>query len=757
MSSCLRSIRNNLAILLLFAVFLWLMHPGLFQGVTGGYIGGARGDAAIYIYLERINAARFFTWPSIGFDLPSFYPYRRALAYSDNFLLPGLVAKLMYLFIESEPLVYNLIILAALILNGVAMFALARCATQSIPAAIFAGFTFMSCPYFAFHRGHPQLQFGFWIPLALLTTLRFFERRTAWRASCIGAVVVGAFFSAVYYAMYCYLLAGVSLAIMCLIRFRTVRPRDGLMLALGNLPWLIVLIPAIRPYLEVRNSLGTNPLSILKMHSPPLSGFIAAPALADLWSPLTQHLSRMEGYLFFGFVPLLFAFGMAFRHVVSCCREIGAGGASKTIRWSGWVIFAVVLMGIARGTYFAAHPGGRTLHHLAWIQSEVCWIVLAALLLIAWCRRRQGRSELIDEPDLVGLILILVVFFVFATLGIKDSGAGTSRAPELYRFLINLPGFNSLRGLSRMGIVANMLAILLAALAIARLRCYHWASAPVRFNSVVFALVSLTAVELHTRREVVAPEIPQPEVYKHLATLDPDVAVVAVPIESSAGNGRSFMIWNSLYALWTSEYPNRIVNGFSGKLPHFQSISAHLLDTFPSRKSLSVLGTLVGVHYVVTNPRFYGEQKARIAKKAADKLPEQIKTIACGAKHSCLFEVHPIIATSDLPSTDLMLPAAAVDRILSFEVKTESTEPGSSVSIQCAVSSRGHLLRNSDVGRIAPGSDWQHVEVVVPPSTEQVLPVVVTVRAAENLPLLIKNVEIRQAPQDDLAKEPAQS
>lgn len=725
-----------IALVALLYLTLFVMHPGCFEGLSSGYIGGSRGDAAIYVYLERVNATNFFSWPSEGFDLPVFYPYKRALAYSDNFLLPALIAKILLLFISSEQFVYNLIILGALELNGYCMYCLALHLTASRGASLFASFVFLNCPYFAFHRGHPQLQFGFWIPLTLLATLRFVETRSIARASAIGASITGAFFCAVYYAMYCYLLAGVALCVLFISRPASWRMRDIALLCAGNAAWLLLLLPAMGPYLEVRTSMGTNPMAILRMHSPTLSAFIAAPAIEDLWSPFTKHLSRMEGYLFFGFVTLGLALLMAVQHLASICN------GPPLVRKVVYGMIAALIIGALRGAYFSLHSGSRTLHHLAWVQSETVWILLIGLLVVIGMQGYSKRSTSLDRNDLVSLLLFLALFFIFATLGIHDGGDIKRPAPELYRLLIGLPGFNALRGLARMGIVVVMLATLLAACAIARLKTVSLFASHRRYSILCASLIGLSAMELHTHQVPPAPENPAPKIYSAVRSIPEDAAVVALPMGSANRDGRSSMIWNSLYSLWMKDYKNPLVNGFSGKVPPFQALSGHQLDFFPTPESLSLLGTLVGVRYVITNHRHYGEGKARRIRTAAAALPDQIELLTCDAKHSCLFEVSPIINTAMLPATDLLIPWARGDRTVSFEVRGSGAPSEKPLEVKLSFFSRGHLVRPPELLSVTPGADWRFTVSAIPEVAERVTPLVLKVESEDKAPLQIRNIRI---------------
>ena len=736
----LRRTARSFGIFLLFALAYALMYPSCFQGLSKGYLGGSRGDAGIYLFLESINATRFFSLSSEGFDLPSFYPYRRALAYSDNFLLPALCAKVLLPLLGNEALVYNLIILAALVLNGYCTYLLVLKVTKSQIPAAYAGFVFMCFPYFVFHRGHPQLQFAFWIPLTVLATLSFSESRS-WRAATgIGACVTGAFFCSVYYAMYCYLLAAVTLLALFALRPRSVALRDVLILTTSNLPWLALLLPAALPYMEVRESLGGNPLAVLRAHSPSLVAFVAPPAVEQLWSRHMRHISRMEGFLFFGFLPLVMCICAFLRAWIFFTRDFDDSKSRRWLRLAGWGTVAAILLSLVRAWHFASHPGNRTTHHLAWITAETFWVILAAsllaLVLLGW--RARERERVLTRLEVTALFSFLAIFFIFATLGLKDIVPSKHPAPELYRYLRNLPGYDALRGLARLGLVAVLMMITLAALWLAQLLERMSLRSRLLVPAVSVAVFLMAAAELHSRPEKLAPLLHAPRIYDEAPSLVGQAPVLALPIRSATVGGREFMFWNSLHTIWLRNAPGRIVNGFSGKVPLFHALVSHDLDGFPSRKSLSVLAELVGVHHVVTNAKFYGVKEIRDLRKRASKFPDEVREIKCDRSGSCVYAVSPVMDTRELQPPQLLVAGERAPQTLSFQVAPVSPPRGSdwTVSMQAILGST--VVQNYSL-KLASTTEWQAVSVELPPTLERVNPFIIHISVDGAEGALIRN------------------
>jgi hypothetical protein len=719
------------------------MFPGCFYDWEKGYIGGARGDAAIYIYLESINAARFFSWSSIGFDLPIFYPWKRGLAYSDNFLLPALIAKGLVPLVKSESVVYNLLLVTAGILNGLCTCVLAMKVTKSRPAAVFAGFVFMCCPYFVFHRGHPQLQFAFWIPLTVLGVLLFTEKRSALSAAAIGASVTGAFFCAVYYAMYSYLLAGVLLLGYVMLRWRTVRWRDLLTLLIGNLPFLLLLIPAAIPYMQVRVAMGTNPFAILKRHSPPLLSFISAPSVAPFWAPLTSRLSSMEGFLFFGFIPLALTFALIADLWLSWRSVSLSGRLTRIVRFCRVALIVIVVVGIVRGTYLEVNIGPHSVSHMAWLQSQIFWslfLVLSVLLISLGWRSRERQLSLLETST---LFLFVGLFFTFATLGIHDTPTSGWVAPEIYRLLMHIPGFDALRGLSRLGIVVILIASVMSAIAVAQLLNRRGLAQNTKAWGVVAGILVVTAMELHTPWGNISPRIKPPKIYAAAKKLPSEEPVVALPIRSTRRDGRNFMMWNSLYMLWMKDAPNPLVNGFSGKAPFFHNVTAHVLDDFPSRTSLATMGCLVGLRYVITNSSFFGADKAANIRLEAAKHPEQIELLSCDTKDNCIFRINPIIETASMTTPMLFIPPSSGRRTLYFDIQADRPRGSVNPRVSFTFDPGTHEKSSRSVLELSSPTEWVSMELSLPVSSRKVSPTLVAVTVREAAGVRLRNLRIR--------------
>lgn len=660
--------------MLLFFLFSFaLMHRGLFEHLSIGYIGGFRGDAGIYTWLVKVFRDRILGWPSVGFDGGIFHPFGNSIGYSDNFFFPSFIVFILTAFGFNEMAAYNLTILGASVFNGYCTYLLARYLWRDRSISIFCGFVFMCLPYFAFHRGHPQLQFAFTIPLTLLAALTFCESRARGAAFAIGAVVTLAFMCAVYYAMYCYLLAGVTLCVYFLRRGWREAWRAAITLAIFNAPWLVLLLVMIEPYREVQRAFGAVGPAIIKMHSPTLLAFLSAPRINQLWSPFTKGFSSFEGYLFFGFSTLLLliiALVMIYRHDTS-------GVARSRSRISQKIGILIGLFSLLGATlYVSVDSAHRPLVLRSLGESLPLWILLSVTLaqfLASGAAAQDERSLTLRGRGL--LLGFLLVFFVFSARGVIGSRVMSPPFPELYKLLYYLPGYHALRGVSRMGIVADLLAILIAGYALSvllRVQCRRQRVA--RFG-ICAALIVLSGFELHSRPETIriAPRVPA--IYRMLPRGDSRSAVLSLPIHAISDRSPDFMNHNSLYINWAEASGMRTVNGFSGKVPLFYVKESELFDHFPEHSALSRIGQFVDLRYVILNRRYLGKEKLKSKMKEVRAHPDEITILAKDKHKNVLLEVRPSIRLSELPEKALFIHTSrAGGERIEFEIRNESGE-----------------------------------------------------------------------------------
>lgn len=135
------------------------------------------------------------------FDANAFYPTPLTLSYSDSILLPALAgAPLIWMGID--PIIAaNTVFLGAFPLAAVAFLFAALRLTGDLRASFVAGLIGGLYPFHFEHYSHLELQFFFWIPLALVATLRLLARPSAALGVVLGLLVAGQWFSSMYFGI----------------------------------------------------------------------------------------------------------------------------------------------------------------------------------------------------------------------------------------------------------------------------------------------------------------------------------------------------------------------------------------------------------------------------------------------------------------------------------------------------------------------------------------------------------------------------
>ena len=148
------------------------------------------GDSRLLIWTLAWDAHALLTGAPL-FDANMFFPQAGALGWAEHHMGIGVFAAPIYALTHDPVYAYWCIWLAAFVLNGLAMQALAFRITKDTVASFGAGLVYAFC-FFRMHHahGHVQMLWTWALPLALLAADRWVERPTAWRTVTVTALVV---------------------------------------------------------------------------------------------------------------------------------------------------------------------------------------------------------------------------------------------------------------------------------------------------------------------------------------------------------------------------------------------------------------------------------------------------------------------------------------------------------------------------------------------------------------------------------------
>jgi len=223
-------------------------------------------------------------------------------------------------------------------------------------------------------------------------------------------------------------------------------------------------------------------------------------------------------------------------------------------------------------------------------------LVIAGAFALARKRERPSREALALAVLLVGAVLV--------ALGPRIRAFGHDLGPGPWALLRDaLPLFQMIRVTSRAGVFVALPLVLLAALALARLR-----PRPALFGAVaVLGMVEtlVAPIPIPSWSELVDTRKPPPAVYRWLAEQPGRDAIVELPMLDAYGLARRPAFHESVYMLYSTLHWKPLVNGYAGIEPRAHARLRELLRAFPSGESLAALRA-AGARYVIVHRKGYG-------------------------------------------------------------------------------------------------------------------------------------------------------
>ncbi len=551
------------------------------------FLGGSEGDAGLYIWLMQSNIRDLFSVP--WFNTQAFYPYTKTLAWSDNFILPALVAKPLLMLGLSLPLAYNLILLCAQFLNGFATYRLSATLTGKAFPAFVVGALFMNYSTLSGNLGHPQLQFIFWLPLSISALYGFFA---APRLSCamrIGFLLFLSFLCTVYYTIFTAISLLALLLTTLILRPRQFSRRDLCKLTGGVLLGALPVIPFALPYFATRSVFGEREIYEAYYFSATALSYLSA-APFNLLYGATANWSHAEANLFPGFALLVL--------VAATFPRLWNAKPLKRLSHVGGLAFIGVLLCTAG--YFPE----------IWIKTAAAglsWICLCILLVLTY---RMGLLErklgfnIMTNRGLTASFLLLAFLFFALSLGPLGNPEKGQWALGIYRlFYETFPGFNAIRAIGRAGIPCIFFLCIVASFSLA-----HFFDKKRHVAAPLLSMVlGLGLLENYVPQYPLDAQDKPPPAIDFLAGLpiDEQGAVIALPLVTELTNDGSVKSWsefarlNTQYMQWLFPAHLPMVNGYSGQRTKLmRELPAQVLD-FPDQRSVNALRSIVGLRYIL--------------------------------------------------------------------------------------------------------------------------------------------------------------
>ena len=707
-------------------IVLFISRFGAFRFLTQGFLGGLTGDAGLYVWLFKSHLHGLFSRP--WFDTKAFYPYSQTLAWSDNFILPGLVGKILTAIGLSPELSYNLIILGATYLSGYCTYRLVFRFTGKLVAGICAGVSFMTLPFVSGMIGHPQLQFTFFIPLGVGALFAFAARFSFWRALQFGLTVTLAFMTTVYYAIFLVLAAVTLYAGLSVLRPRWLSLKGHLIFFGGTILGALPLVFFVPPYIAALSTFGERHLYEPFFFAASALSFLASPP-GDLVYGGTSSFSHEEARLFPGFITLLALFPAFLR----LCE-------ARPLKRTAYFFAALFGLTFALSILSTLLPESSDVL-LRYLTALGLWLALAFFSLLALrmgvLERKLGFT-IVTNRALIALFIFLALMSFAVALGPLGNTAVNQWAFGVHRvWYALLPGFDAIRAISRIGVLTAFALSVVLGLMVA-----HLSSTFVTFRHFALALPLLIVIENFCAGIPVDPETQATTVYQSLATFPhADEAVIVLPWTAevnSLGEPKSWIEFarrNVNYMLQVLPTGWRLVNGYSGERTKTIRTFPQLLSGFPDARSIDSICSIAGLRYLVYDskgiPNF--DQDAFMSR--LNNFADQIKYVDADVDGNYLFELPCRTAVTTF--FELLVPSYPRGTV-HFDMLSKGLPAGMSSRVLAMSEFNGQEAPVATID-VPGGTDWETMSINVPQTAERVRPFRITFRAPPGKVILIQN------------------
>jgi hypothetical protein len=554
---------NKLFVLLILMTALCLHRLPALELFSTHLLGGTGPDTNLYFWLVTSFPANLLQYG--WFETNAFHPYHSTLAWSDCFLLPSCLFYFFRLIGLSEIPAWNLLILLAQLLNVFCVFILAhKISLKAVPSFLIS-LIFIGSPYFSEHLGHPQLQFFFFIPLALFYFFGILSdsdsQANKSSTKVLFAITLAAsFYTSAYYSIIICLLCFLILMAKLLNDHKLFKA-ISIELSLSAAIAVPLMLPALIPYLQVKKDFGARGLHEFYHFSVEASSFLSPSALSDLYSKNLLQ-SHSEANMFWGLACL-------FLLILSL----------KNLKLTPLLSFLLALL-LSQPLLLGLTREVR-LYACAFF---ACFSFASVVLILL-----REKITTVSICSYVGVLLILIALGPLGYSEIEVTALGPFNL--FYNFF---PGIDSLRAISRLTSAAILLLLIGSTESLAKLG----------LRSLV--LLPLIYVDSLVSSFPLAPLQQKPAIFEELRKrVAAGQSSLIAPLSGKLDNNRNIISWkevatlNSQYLVDLRDNPIKVLNGYSGQRPKSIYELPKILAIFPDSKSLDLLSNYEDLKWIV--------------------------------------------------------------------------------------------------------------------------------------------------------------
>lgn len=647
------------------------------------YLGGIEGDNGLYVWLFRYHLHHLFS--SHWFETNGFYPYQGTLAWSDNFILPGVLGYLLVWCGLSEPLAYNVIILSAYAASGFFIWLSVTRISGATSAGMISAVGWLSWCYWGLQVGHPQLLFHVFLAAGLYIFLCAIRRPSAVTGAVAALTVVGAFATTVYYAVFLVGMWGALTAGLLIVKPWAILRFPNLRTLIGGAIFIPIITPLLLPYFKTIELFGERGLYESYYFSANARSWLGVPENSLLLGSFSKW-GTGEAFLFPGLIVSILA-------LVSVGRISRSKGLRVAICAIAASLAIVALLSI--NSLSSPYP-----YEYRRATAIGCWILLLACVALGLVLRRleakRGFVGVTHRCLLFALILLALVFWTLTLgpLGNPEKGQLALGPWAAVHFIF--PGASSIRAVSRCAIVCMLALSTLAGLGVG-LKLPN-------FPKLIFVIPFLVLgiwLEGTMRIQPSQPLPPVPEALKGFIATPEHSIIIGLPFtdvldeKGSPASWTDFASRQALFLNWLAGSNHAAINGYSGQQTKIMRELPRSIRNFPSEQSLVSLCkfpelTKIFASAEISLPKTLPNGLSSIVKDADGN---NLLSLNCEAIPFLERELILPPGTTSI-SCDTNAPGdLSLDPLSASEWQLNSTKNGIKISTRYKILDRIHLVR----------------------------------------------------------------
>jgi hypothetical protein len=710
--------KSNLLVIFGLLNILAIFRLKIFINIDKYYLGSIDGDAGLYIWLLKTNIRDLFYLP--WFEKTAFYPYSQSLAWTDNFILPSLLALPFSQLNVSNETIFNCLILVSNFLNGYCTYRLCYRITGENLTSFFGGAILMTCPYLSYQIGHPQLQFFFFIPLSISILFSFYSHKQSFQGIYLGLCLFFCFLTSVYYAIFIALIITSILTITILLRPKAFSWRELYKLTASTTFGSLPVIPFLLPYLSVQETFGERFLYEAYYYSANIWSYLSA-SPENLLYYSTSAFTHSEAHLFPGIVVVILA-------IKSVLRLGEAKQLNIILRQFSTCLLIALLASFTNNIGWTRFLSAI----LFW-----CALILALKLIIELGKleRRLGVNT-ITQRNMICIFSFLALIFLIFSFGPLGNPEKGHLALSPFRLVFDyFPGASAIRAVSRYGIVTIFSLIVLSVFTLAKLRT------KTNLHSLSFVVFGFMLFENFQTSYPLSSPSPTPDIFNQLSNLDKSgSAAISLPYADSLNKNGEVESWsqyarfNITYLLWAQNSLTPLVNGYSGQKTKLMRELPRELNAFPDNRSIRALSSIVGLRYIIYNSRFVTNFNATEFQRKVKLLEPYIKIISNDDWGTYLIELNDErIVNSEL---ELIMPARHEGK-LSIELRAGYKSEYQNLNLDVHIEDPAGNIKIGSINIPGDGS-WVQAPLHIPKANNSVRPRKIFFEALNNVPIVIR-------------------